>query len=101
MFRGWVNDFAAFLAHMGECPEGYTLDRIDTNGNYEPGNCRWATQKTQNRNKRSNKRIHDGRCLVEVAEDMGMNYHRFYYLFVTKGLDLETILAGHATPVAA
>lgn len=42
-----------FLDDMGRCPPGMTLDREDTNGKYEPHNCRWATRKTQDRNKRN------------------------------------------------
>jgi hypothetical protein len=49
----WRDDFNAFLADMGLCPEGYTLDRIDPFGHYEPDNCRWASWETQHKNLRS------------------------------------------------
>ncbi len=48
----WINSFENFLADMGICPPGLTLDRIDVNGNYEPSNCRWATWELQRTNKR-------------------------------------------------
>lgn len=47
------DSFANFLADMGERPPGLTLDRIDTNGNYEPGNCRWTTRLEQARTRRA------------------------------------------------
>jgi hypothetical protein len=47
----WENDFEAFVAYVGERPAGKTLDRIDNNRGYEPGNVRWATRFQQQENR--------------------------------------------------
>ncbi len=53
----WIDSFEAFLMSVGPRPEGHTLDRKDYQGNYEPGNVRWATIAEQNRNTSANVRI--------------------------------------------
>ena len=79
LYAPWVNSFQAFykyvsqLEHFGE--EGYTLDRIDNDGNYEPCNLRWATRKEQNRNTRRNHLVeYEGEkmSVAEAAEKAGL-----------------------------
>ena len=51
----WLNSFECFVADMGTPWKGMTIDRINTDGNYELKNCRWATRSDQSRNRRTNK----------------------------------------------
>lgn len=64
-----------FLNYMGPCPQNYTLDRIDNDLGYQPGNVRWATMLQQQRNRSSNRPIEFGghtRTLSEWAERTGI-----------------------------
>lgn len=72
----WERSFWNFLADMGKKPgAGYSIDRIDGDGDYTPENCRWADARTQGRNTRTNQLIeHQGRTqtIREWAEEFGV-----------------------------
>jgi hypothetical protein len=73
----WINSFGNFYEDMGPRPSSrHSIDRIDVNGHYEPGNCRWATIAEQRRNTRTNTIVqYLGRdmCIAEAAELSGIS----------------------------
>lgn len=86
------DDFNAFLADMGERPEGCTLDRIDNDGPYCASNCRWASPKVQGNNRSDNRMLtHDGRTqtVTQWAREFGVNQRAFYNRIFILGWDIE------------
>lgn len=68
--------FDRFLTDMGECPAGLTLERIDNDGDYKPGNCRWGTRPEQARNRSMTRWVLlDGEtlCFTDAAARLGVS----------------------------
>ncbi len=94
MCEQWADSFEAFLHYMGKCPPNRSLDRINTNGNYEPGNCRWATPVEQASNRRSVRFIaHEGRVqhMSAWAREFNTSPQRMQELLDKYGLTMEEI----------
>lgn len=91
----WRHSFVAFREDMGEPPPGMSLDRIDGEGNYEPGNCRWADQRTQVLNRRVAHLVtYQGKTqpLQLWADDFGVPYQRLWARVVRLGWGIERAL---------
>lgn len=88
-------DFSAFLEDMGQRPDGTSIERIDVNGGYEPGNCIWLPSKEQPNNTRRSIMVElDGEnvCLKVACNRLGVSYSRARDRIRTLGWSIEDAL---------
>lgn len=82
----WQNNFDTFIRHVGKRPTSkHSLDRKDNDGDYEPGNVKWATQYEQSRNKRNNITVNINGIFYSNGRDfctaVGMKFGFFDYRY--------------------
>lgn len=96
----WRNSFPNFLKDMGDCPEGYSIDRRDNDKDYSPENCRWVDTRTQGRNKSDTVWLkYRGEKVkrIELAERHGVEPNIFRQR-LDKGWDIELALTPPIPP---
>lgn len=96
MYKPWITRFVLFYQSVGKRPgKGYSIDRIDNNGDYEPGNVKWSTKIEQDNNRRTNVVIEyngEKTTISKLSRDKAVNtamlrYYYYKYDDIYKALD--------------
>lgn len=88
----WRNDFVNFFNDMGECPDGYSIDRIDNDGMYCKENCKWSSKAEQSANTSRNVFVYyegEKYTLKALAQHLGLNYQRLHPNYKRNGCNIE------------
>ncbi len=103
MHSDWKDNFESFLNYVGQPEPHQSLERINNNLGYEPGNVRWATNTEQVRNRRVSVKVdfNGSKHIKELCEEIGSDYYRTYDLIVRRKMkvsDAVALLAGSKKP---
>ena len=94
MCKKWKDDFSTFFKDMGKCPIGYSLDRKNVHGNYDPKNCHWTTNKTQARHRTDNVYItYKRKTMIQAdwARELNID-NRLFHSWLKKGYSMAKIV---------
>jgi hypothetical protein len=92
----WLESFEQFFSDMGECPSKHQIDRIDTNGDYEAGNCRWVTNRFNSLNRRNTRTatlFGTTAAIGHLADIHGIPYKRLYIWIAKDKLSQQVVEA--------
>jgi hypothetical protein len=89
----WKNSFETFYSDMGNCPEGFTLERLDNLKDYSKENCIWANREVQSKNRGDFNDIitYKDKTMVlkDWARELGIKYTTLYQRIYRSGLSFE------------
>lgn len=89
----WLHDFDKFLEDMGNCPDKFSLDRIDNDGIYSKENCRWTTNSEQTKNRGNFNKVftynEKSQVLKDWARELGFKYTTLWLRIYRTGLSFE------------
>jgi hypothetical protein len=96
--KRWDSSFKNFLTDMGEPPTGYTLDRINNDGDYTPSNCKWATRKEQVYNSSRVRLINVDGVVLSLTEWLARysTNKSTFYRRVKQGFSVTNAIKGEA-----